>query len=135
MCDYNSFASSFTNTDANPLSVVFFHEKNVDFIQRQLQKVIRNKMNENIDRQSDHHLLSIMHHVYKEFAYHSYDEVNKEVNILNKKVLEFIVPMVQNGIKQYKGYVKDASQLYVPMERGTSTTIKGENDLEFKSFF
>lgn len=135
MCDYNRIQNSILKIEDSDLSTKFFNNENVEEIQYNMKYAIKSNINETIGDQSVNHLLSIMNYVYKEYGKHLITDIDKQIDALNAKVLEICIPMIISGIKQYKNYLHDASQLYVPMERSMSTTIKGENNVEFKSFF
>lgn len=135
MCDYNRIQNSILKIEDSELSSRFFSNENVKELQYNMKYTIKNTVNEKISDQSVNNLLSIMNYVFKEHGKHLSHNINEQINALNAKVLEVCIPMIISGIKQYKNYLQDASQMYVPMERSMSTTIKGENDLEFKSFF
>lgn len=135
MCDYNRIQNSILKIEDSELSSRFFSNENVKELQYNMKYSIKNTVNEKISDQSVNNLLSIMNYVFKEYGKHLSNDINEQINALNSKVLEVCIPMIISGIKQYKNYLQDASQMYVPMKRSISTTIKGENDLEFKSFF
>ena len=128
--NYANLASRLSNVQNDETSQTFFCEKNMSNIQKILQKEIYVLMKRQIGTQSYDHLLNIMHHVYKENDTSGLNISSTDrLNFLNKKVLEITVPMVVDGIKQYQGYVRDASTMYEPMERGKATTSKGEVSL------
>lgn len=135
MCDYNRIQNSILKIEDSELSKTFFSNENVKELQYNLKYYIKSTINERIGDQSVTNLLSIMNYIFKEYGNYLSNNVDEQVMSLNAKVIEECVPMIISGIKQYKNYLNDASQMYIPMERSMSTTIKGENRLEFKSFF
>lgn len=123
------------NVQETNTSRKFFSNSNVANLQSLMKRNVMNKTGKRIGDQSSEHLTTIMSHVMKEFSIHSNANADAHVDYLNKKVLEITVPMIVEGISQYQAYVRDASQMHVPMERSVNTSIKGENSLSMKPFF
>ena len=132
---YSQMAQRIGNMQDTETSRMFFGDSNVTNLQKLMKKNIMKMTGKDIGAQSSEHLITIMHHCLKEYSVHSNTNINKDIEYLNKKVLEITVPMIIEGIKQYEAYVRDASQMHVPMERSLNTSIKGENSLTMKPFF
>jgi hypothetical protein len=114
---------------ASPLSDRFFSVRNLAEIQMQLRIIIREKTGYTIAKQSDEELAIVLRNVYVLYADQSAN-IEAEVRRLNALVLGIVVPMVGTGISQYLGYVRDASQMHVPMERSKNVSQKGRNTFE-----
>jgi hypothetical protein len=123
------------NTQDTESSRQFFTSHNISRLQNAMKQHVKKQTGKNIGNQSNEHLFQIMHHVLKEYGQHSNSRINEQVDFMNSKVLEITVPMIVEGILQYDSYVRDASQMHVPMERGQNMSIKGENPLIMKPFF
>lgn len=111
----------------SPLSAAFFSKENMNRIQVELRDRIRCKTGQTIDRQSEEHLLVIMRALYALHAQNPAETsaVPAEVARLNEIVLADIVPMVASNLAAYLGYVRDASTLPAPLERGMNTSRRG----------
>ena len=117
-----------------PLSKSFFSASNMDSIQSSLRIVVREKTGYVIGRQSEEQVALIMRSVFTLYA-NSGAPVNDEVRRLNAYVLNQLAPMVGTGIAAYLGYVRDASQMHVPLERPLNVSLKGSKTTElFKGF-
>ena len=88
---------------ASPLSNEFFGPININRIQTDLRTLVRAKTGYAIDRQSD------------------------EVARLNAIVIGEAAQQVGAGLAQYLAYLRDASQMPVPLERSVNASIKGRN--------
>lgn len=115
------------------LSTAFFSDKNVDEIQKQLADVVFDRTGKRIGRQSDVELLGIMQGVYDAFSRHTGGK--KEIRRLNAIVLDIVIDQVISGIDAYLTYIKDASTMPEPLDRGIFASIKGKNSLEYKVGF
>jgi hypothetical protein len=111
---------------ASPLSNEFFGPINVNRIQTDLRTLVRAKTGYNIDRQSDEQLAIIMRAVYVLEARHGID-IPSEIARLNAIVIGETAQQVGSGLAQYLAYLRDASQMPVPLERSVNASIKGRN--------
>lgn len=117
-----------------PLSLSFFSPSNIEEIQRNIRTIIRQKTGYLIDKQSDEQLSIIMRAVYMLSAQHGVP-VDTERRRLNALVLSETVPIIGSNISQYLGYLKDASEMAVPLERSKNLSIKGQNTFSlFRGF-
>ena len=118
-----------------PLSVRFFSTTNINNIQNDIMHRAKQETGYTIGRQSDNELFNVLQYVFDVHACHLNTSIDNQIQKLNIEVLKIVMPMVISGVKQYIGYVSDASSMYIPMEHGVSTTTKGENSLSMKPFF
>jgi len=123
-----------TNKQHTGISKIFFHCDNIENLQKAMKSNIYKITKKIIGNQSKEHLLNIMLYVFREYSYNLDTQLKEQLSELNLKVLEITIPMILDGIQQRINYVKDASNLYVPMEHSKSTTIKGENPVVFNGF-
>jgi hypothetical protein len=133
MANYVREASTIMRQCETPLSRGFFSEANVDTIQAELIRRVRQKTGETIGRQSDREVVGIMRGVYE--GYTTNTGGNREIKRLNAIVLDIVVDQCVAGVKGYLTYVKDASTMPEPLSRGTFASIKGERTLEYKVGF
>ena len=76
-----------------------------------------------------------MRAIYLEHGQNLLTNVVEQVKDLNKKVLDFAVPRILIDIQQYEQYIKDASQVHVPMERSLNVSNKGNKTLYRNELF
>lgn len=111
------------------LAEAFFSQKNLDRIQRELIDIVRSKTGVTIGRQSDREVVGIMQGVYEAFSSHAGG--SQEIERLDDIVLDIVVEQCVSGLQAYQVYLKDASTLAEPLERGVFATIKGERSLQY----
>ena len=102
----------------NLLSRVFFSEGNIQIIQNGLRAGVY-KMSDNkyvIPNQNINNLKIIMRSTYLQHAEHRNEDVTKQVERLNKIVLDYCIPSVYNEAIGYEKYCQDQSSLVVPLE-------------------
>lgn len=138
MINNTSFRSEATagQLQRNPLSDLFFCADNINALQDGIRYRIWIETDKKhvIGRQSDTELKVVMRSIYYQHAKHQGSDVVGQVRALNKMVLDWVVPEVLSNLKQYQVYLRDASTLPVPMERGALATSKGTKVLEQKGF-
>lgn len=117
-----------THLQTSGVSELFFGANNIEVLQRRLRREIARLTGYGIDRQSEQQLLIVMRYVYMQSSRHVGGA--GEVARLNELVLAEIVPQVGAGLAQYMGYLRDASTLPSPMDRGQATSIKGSKTVQ-----
>lgn len=118
----------------NPLLNTFISDANMDNIQTRIIREVQHRIGISISKQSERDLLGIMNATYHERANTFCGlPLEQEVTRLNDIVFEEAMGIVMNGIYSYMLYVRDASQLAVPIDRGISTTV--DKTLENQPFF
>ena len=112
----------------NVLAQVYFSAGNIQIIQNGLRAGVYAMSNEKyvIPNQNISNLKIIMRSTYLQYAEHSPNNVTKEVERLNKMVLDYAIPSVYNESMGYLKYCQDQSSLSVPME------LPRQTDREFK---
>ena len=128
------FIQNITNTQHTKISKIFFDCENIENLQNTMKNNVYKITKKIIGNQSKEHLLNIMLYVFREYSYNLDDHLQEQLSELNLRVLEITIPMILDGIQQRMNYIKDASNLYIPMEHSKSTTIKGENPIVFNGF-
>jgi len=108
-----------------PLIRAFFGAANVDALQAELARSIRQQTGYAIDRQDDAALVAVMTSKYIEQADFEPRDVRAEVARLDTLVLREVVPAVASAMQQFKSYVRDASSLPTPLARSVQTSVKG----------
>jgi len=121
----------------NDVNTLFFSLENVEKIQKEIIASIYNKSGGKykIGKQSEEQLKIVMRSVYLQNSRNLPFQIQEQVNILNKKVLEYCVPNIYTEILQYEKYLKDSSSIPIPNERGRNVNITGEKTVEQKIGF
>jgi len=118
------------------VSDLYFSAANVDALQEALRYQVWAKTNGEhaIDRQSDTELMIVMRSLYLQYSRNSPYNVKEQVRELNARVLDECVPKIVSELSAYLQYLRDASQLPVPLAHGELATMKGTRSLEMKPF-
>lgn len=122
----------------NLLSQVFFSSGNIQIIQNGLRAGVYELSGEKkiiIAPQNIDNLKIIMRSIYLQYAEHREDiSVTKQVEALNKVVLDYVVPTVFNETMGYLKYIQDQSTLVQPLEL-PQMVDKDHKPLEWKKWF
>lgn len=86
----------------NNFEKLYFSQKNIDYIQKQIVRQVYHKSKYRIQRQDDQDLLNVMKYVYQE-------NMDKNLDQLNNITLNEIVPDIINDIIAYRHYLRRAS--------------------------
>lgn len=119
----------------NPIIESFFSDGNLDSIQQSLRQQVRAKTGYTISAQSCEEIFIVMCHIYSNHAQQLQTNIRDHVVQLNNLVLHELVPMVTSNVKQYIQYINDISTLPTPIDRGSYTSIKGNNSLKLQDPF
>jgi len=122
----------------NLLSRVFFSSGNVQILQNGLRAGVYRMSGERklvIAPQNVDNLKIIMRSIYLQYAEHREDiSVTKQVEDLNKIVLDYVIPTVYNETIGYLKYIQDQSTLVQPLEL-PKLVDKDYKQLELKKWF
>lgn len=120
----------------NHLLNTFISDANMDNLQARIIREVKHRSGLSISRQSDRDLLGIMNATYHERANTFCGlPLEQEVSRLNDIVFEEAMGIVINGMHSYMLYIRDASELAVPIERSVSTTVDKSLNNFSKAFF
>ena len=104
----------------NLLSRVFFSKENIQIIQNGLRAGVFEMSKDKqivIPPQNMDNLKIIMRSIYLQYAEHRHDiSVTRQVEILNKIVLDYVIPTLFNETIGYLKYIQDQSTLVQPLE-------------------
>jgi hypothetical protein len=117
------------------LSKTFLSYENRIIIQNGIKAGVYKMSNQTyiIDKQDDDVLNSIMTGIYLQYSLNKPDNIKKQIEDLNKMVIEYCVPKVFGEIKGYIQYKFDASTLVVPIMKPISTY--NSKELVLNNFF
>ena len=124
------------NWDNNKVSLKFFSKENIEFLQTQIIVGVKNVSNNKIlvGKQCVDTLKIIMRSTYLSYSKNDEQNLENEINYLNKKVLDYCVPQVYSDAQGYLKYLSDASTLVVPIDRPCKLDYK-ESSLSEKFWF
>ena len=122
----------------NILSRVFFSSGNVQILQNGLRAGVYEESGSKkivVPPQNIDNLKIIMRSMYLQYAQHREDiSVTKQVEDLNKIVLDYVVPTLYNEVMGYLKYMEDQSTLVLPLEV-PKLVDRDFKTLEFKNWF
>lgn len=134
-----SFASTLRYVqESTPLSRAYFTPENVERVQQDIRETVLHATNTDTDpilnghkpiyigRQDDNQIETIMRSIYLQYAKHLDYNIDGQIKELNTIVVREAVPNIITNLKQYIGYVNDASRLPVPIDQPVNTSSKGE---------
>lgn len=113
--------------NVTPLIREYFSEKNLDAVQAALASEVKRLTGFKIDRQSDDSMLIVMRAIFADHAIHQPKNVGAEVARLDRGVISAVIDGVISNITAHLAYLRDASRMRTPMERGAATSTKGLN--------
>lgn len=124
--------------NGNIFSKMYYSQKNMTNLQNMIIHNVYKETGDVISKQHDNELLIVMRSAYLQ---HSNNPVindlsdNKqkqllrnEINRLNAITLDYIIPDIVSQILQYKRYLVDITQNYVPIPRESNPSIKGTKE-------
>jgi hypothetical protein len=117
------------------LSALFFSSKNIQIIENAI-KVGVYKMSNNthiIDTQDRDQLYVIMRATFLQYSVNQPDQLTKQIEVLNSRVISYCVPRIYSEILSYIQYKKDISTLAVPLSN--PAYYHKDTTVEFKRFF
>ena len=102
------------NWEQNDLSKTFFSQTNMKIIQTALRKEVYEKSQPKgyvIDDQSTHEMKMIMRAIYYQYARNSPNDIQGQIEDLNRRVLNWSVPHVLSAVEHHMYYLKDINTL------------------------
>lgn len=116
--------------DKSQLNQLFLSQKNMNIVQDMIRYGVFQRINEKISKQSEMELLIIMRAIYLQNARFMHSNITDQLKRLNKIVVDEVVPGLVSNIKQYYGYVRDASQNPRVIDRPINLSNKGTRVLD-----
>jgi len=114
--------------EKNHITNVFFSNENIKRIQKKIKEevFIKTKGQYTLDEDQDESDLMIaMRAVYLDKCKNLPGETIRQVKLLNKQTVDYILPDMISNIKQYFGYIKDINQPLIPMMRPMNVNNAG----------
>jgi len=127
------------NWESTPISTAFFSSQNVEILQDGIRRAVfdRSKGKYTIDKQSVDELKIIMRAMYYQYSRNMPTNVagiQQQVNDLNLKVIDWSAPHILSAVDHYHYYLKDISNLPVPMQHPQSLSSAGTKSLPLQPF-
>lgn len=124
--------------ERNEISDMYYSKSNIEFIQNSIRNGVYKMSGDRkyiLPSQNIDALKMIMRTIYYRYAkFNPEFSVKEQVNVLNKHVLDYTIPLLYNEAVGYEKYLYDQSNLVVPMTLPTATD-RDYKGLEFKTWF
>lgn len=119
-------------TTKTPLNTRFFSQGNIKAVQRKLQRTFKTETGISIDEQDNTDVLAFMRYIFINNATNPYGNVESQIDSMNAKVVQKMLPQVREGVSAYLLYLRDAATLSQPNELPQNMNRKGEDTRENK---
>ena len=118
------------------LSSTFFSQQNIQILQNGIRAGVYKRSNGQytIGPQDCDSLKIVMRSVFLQNAANKLTDISKQVNELNKIVLNYCVQQVYSEAQGYMKYIQDVSTLAVPIAHPILAK-NNDKELEFKGWF
>lgn len=120
------------NLENTPVSLLYFSDDNMSRIQKQIKREIFRLSNGTFKmevEQDEQDLLIAMRYIFVEYAKNLPTHIVKQVKILNRQLLDYIIPDIMTNIKQHYNYLKEISQPIRPLDQPLNVNNKGRRTL------
>ena len=111
---------------------IFFSKENKKRIQKMIKKEVYERTNKKFKleaEQDDRDLTYMMEIVYSEHALNKDEQVIRQVKLLNKKLIEFIIKDIICSIEQNYSYILEINSPIKPMMRPMNVNKTGRKIL------
>ena len=119
------------NQQKTKLSDLYFSQANIDYIQNDIIKQVFEKSDGKyrINKQNEDELVIIMKSIFLQNARNNDNDLQYQIDELNKLVLSYSVNNVYVNLLQYIKYIDDITKDITVMDRAKSVDIKGSKTL------
>jgi hypothetical protein len=117
----------------NALSRTYFSNDNVERLQRQIVNEVFKQSNKQISKQSYQELQIIMKSMYLQYGRNLPTDIESQVLILNKYVVDECVRIIVPNVLQYNKYIEDITSPIPVMPRSQNVSNKGYKFGDFSS--
>jgi hypothetical protein len=94
-------------------------------IQKEINKRFKSESGLSIDRQDERDLFAIMRAMFITYEYDPYDNVQKQIGILNQVVAEKALEQIRTNVSQFMTYVRDMDKPMTPLPTPENTSVYG----------
>tara|TARA_B110000503_G_scaffold122546_1_gene187245 strand:+ start:13719 stop:14120 length:402 start_codon:yes stop_codon:yes gene_type:complete len=109
-----------------PLNTLFFSEFNKNLLQRGIRQAFKDRTGISIDYQNGDDLYGIMRVVFINNSGDHHKDVNKQVKVMNARVIDTAMSQIQTGVSQYIAYVNEIDTISSPMDHAVNTSTVGK---------
>ena len=109
-----------------PLNTLFFSEFNKNILQRGIRQTFKDRTGISIDYQNSDDLYGIMRVVFINNSGDHQRDVNKQVKLMNSRVIETALSQIQTRVSQYIAYTSDIETISVPLDQPVNTSTYGK---------
>jgi hypothetical protein len=122
--------------DDTNLSIAFFSKENIQAIQNGIRYGVfhKSKGQYTIAPQDCDSLKIIMRSVFLQYSANQMDNISKQINELNKMVLNYCIPQVYSEAQAYMKYISDVSTLAIPIAHPVMAN-NNDRELVFERWF
>jgi len=99
----------------NRLYQVFLCKENIQIIQNAMRKQVYEKTGHIIPPQNTDELMIIMRSIFLQVGNFNVINITSEIEKLNSRVLDYVVPQLVSSLKSYLYYIQDQATLPVPI--------------------
>lgn len=119
------------NQQRSKLSDMYYSQTNIDFLQNEIINQIYKKTSGKyrIVKQSEDELIIVMKSIYLQYARNSDVDIQLQINVLNKHVLDYCVDNVYVNLLQYVKYIDDITKEQTVIDRPQNVDVKGNKTL------
>lgn len=109
-----------------PLNALYFSEFNKNILQRGIRQAFKDRTGISIDYQNRDDLYGIMRVVFINNSGDHHTGVNKQVKIMNARVIDTALSQIQTGVSQYIAYVSEIDTISAPLDQPVNTSTVGK---------
>jgi hypothetical protein len=113
----------------NILNQTFFSKANMKIIQNGIRYHVHKKTNNIIGEQNETDLIIIMRAMYFQHCRNLPNNIAEQIEELNDKVIENVLPKLISNIKQYQDYLENKARIPEPISRSINVNNKGTKQL------
>ena len=136
MDEYTQKSLLTLNSEPNATNTIYFSNKNMDYIQTQLILQTRKSTGYTISKQNCNNINMAMMYFYVNYPQiYQGDDVKQNIRNLNEMVIDDLTKQTVSGVKQHMEYLNYIKRKPEPLEYGKSTTLKGNNSLQYFDSF
>lgn len=117
----------------NALSRTFFSNDNVERLQRQIIQEVYRVSQKQISKQSYQELQIVMKSMYLQYGRNLPTDIEGQVQVLNKYVVDECVRIIVPNVLQYNKYLEDITSPIPIMPRSQNVSNKGSKTFSFSS--
>jgi hypothetical protein len=119
--------------DATPLQRAFFSDANVAIIQNGIRFHVyeRSSRRHIVGKQNEQELRIVMEAMFVQYALHQPTRIPEQIEDLNRRVVEAVVPKILTEVESYIKYLEDASNPLTLMDRPLNVSSAGTKTLEW----